>query len=163
MRVSALPSLGFIDHEGGRTQYGFLALQQRSLHAIVPINTHDERAKFADLLRTQFMDVSEATWLVFARSWSDHLNRRTIFYNTPEYLKSYYNSWSELRKRKNTIAIHFEVVQTMRQNLTSSKRQHIVSPAIFLTVRSFPQNAVDTQVIPIAFSQLLKITDRASQ
>jgi hypothetical protein len=162
MRVSALRSLEFIDYEGPKTQYRFLALKQLSLHAIVPIHTDDERAKFADLLRTQFVDVSEATWFVFARAWSDHVNGTTIFYKTPEYLRTYYNSWSELRKRKNTIAVHFEVVQAMRQTLTSSTRQRTAPPAIVPAVMSFPQSAIQAQIIPLALHPT-SLDQRASQ
>ena len=87
----------------------------------------------------------------------------TIFYcKTPEYLRTYYNSWSELRKREKTIAVHFEVVQAMRQTLTLSTRQRTAPPAIVPAVMTFPQSAIQTQIIPLILYPT-SLDQRASQ
>jgi hypothetical protein len=90
----------------------------------------------------------EPNWVEFAKAWSPKANGRTIFYKTPEHLKSYDNKWVESRVFANTVLINHDLVQRVRSTLQSKRRRHDVPPAHPFTTIPSATSSVD-MLLPI--------------
>ena len=106
-------------------KYEYLARQQNTRVAVLPIHTKAERWLFAFLVSEThglFSGPREPDWVAVATRWAGHADGKTIFYKVsalpsfckakltisqlPEHLKSYWKTWQENVNEKNSIKIN---------------------------------------------------------
>jgi hypothetical protein len=111
------------------SSYTFLAEKQQTKYAVVPVHTAAEEALFQVLIR-DFMSQSTPNWQEFARKWSPNANGSTLFYKTPEQLRSHYMDWNEAKNRTLSLAKNAQKFTSMRRRLQSAERLVIAPPPI---------------------------------
>ncbi|KAI9473378.1 hypothetical protein BDB00DRAFT_879759 [Zychaea mexicana] len=96
-------------------QYSFIASHQRAAHAIIPVHTPAEKSKFDLLLIDNFADYKTKSidFQRFAKLWSRTVDGCNIFYQTPEHLRSYYNTWKEQDNVARTITNNQKVIENV--------------------------------------------------
>ena len=92
-------------HTAG-TQYKFIAQRQKATHAILPVQTEDERNKYYLLLRQSFLQQVQRDQLPdfdkIGKIWSTFVDGKTILYKAPEYLRNYHSEWNEYQNISKT-------------------------------------------------------------
>ncbi|KAM6501786.1 hypothetical protein JOM56_001763 [Amanita muscaria] len=94
-----------------KTRHQYLAYQQNTLTAILPVHTKAERALFRALVIDMssnglFSGRKQPNWENVAGRWSQHADGREIFYKLPEHLKAYWKKREESNAEKNAIKIN---------------------------------------------------------
>ncbi|OBZ79508.1 hypothetical protein A0H81_01196 [Grifola frondosa] len=108
-------------------RYQYLAKQQGTRVAVLPVHTKAERALFW-LLVAQSDGMSagkwKPNWQAVSPRWVDHSDGKTIFYKLPEHLKSYWKTWGKNVNEKSSIKINQATYNEIETLLTpkSSKR-----------------------------------------
>ena len=122
----------------------WVAEQQGTLVAVLPVHTHEEHDLFRLLVHSSplFSDVAtrQPNWTSLAAVWATHANGKTIFYKVrdlttaitvtsqadsviipqlPEHLKAYYKIWNDYCNESNTIALNTDAANRIRALLRS--------------------------------------------
>ncbi|KAF8134402.1 hypothetical protein EV363DRAFT_1561939 [Boletus edulis] len=123
----------------------WVAEQQGTLVAVLPVHTREERDLFRLLVHSSplFSDVAtrQPNWTSLAAVWATHANGKTIFYKVrglttrqtaitsqadlvvtpqlPEHLKVYYKIWNDYCNESNTIALNTDAANRIRALLRS--------------------------------------------
>lgn len=66
--------------KGCKMLHNYLALNQKTLVAVLPVHTSDERILYHALVRKMVVNQKKPNWIDLAREWQLHANGRTIFY-----------------------------------------------------------------------------------
>ncbi|KAJ3501690.1 hypothetical protein NLJ89_g9226 [Agrocybe chaxingu] len=85
------------DH-GKEIRHSYLAFQQKTRNAILPVHTKAERGLFKMFVAKRdglFSGTRQPNWAVLATQWAEHADGVKIFYKLPEHLKAYWNKWGE--------------------------------------------------------------------
>ncbi|KAF7720604.1 hypothetical protein EC973_007053, partial [Apophysomyces ossiformis] len=110
--------------------YKYLADKQGTKYAVVPVHTPEEFALFRHIMNQGHNARCHEDWPEMAKSWNtNHANGTTIFYKTPEHLKSHYSVWDERRIANESIAASADVCDVMREHLQSPGRALAIMPA----------------------------------
>jgi hypothetical protein len=108
---------------GCKIKHNYLAKQQQTLVAVLPIHTPEEKALYRLLIKDkhgQFSQRTQPNWISLAQEWQRHANGKEIFYKVrhdttsrrtsfhchqqlPEHLKVYYKTWNEYQNEHNSI------------------------------------------------------------
>jgi hypothetical protein len=130
-------------------KYAYLAQQQGTRYAILPVHTHQEIELFK-FLQNRLFSGREPDWIQFTKEWSGHCNGNTVFYKTPEHLKKYDSQWIDSRTYANTINCNREIVDVVRNSLQSKRRKISIPPAQPLLIPPPPMPNMIPPMIPRA-------------
>ncbi|KAG1773608.1 hypothetical protein EV702DRAFT_1200931 [Suillus placidus] len=92
--------------KGCKIKHDYLAGQQQTLVAVLPVHTVEEKALYRLLLKNntgQFSGKKQPNWITLAQEWQRHTNGTSIFYKLPEHLKSYFKIWNEHQNEHNSV------------------------------------------------------------
>jgi hypothetical protein len=158
MRVCAGVRLRSGMQLGYATQYTFLATKQNSTIAIMPVHTPDEINHFRRMMLQFSSNAVEPNWRELSRLWCEQADGSRLFYKTPEHLRSYYLSWQETGVATSSVALNYDVVQPMRQQLIASSRiQEAPAPQLPVGVRlALPHNTEMTNLHPITVPEIVQ-------
>ncbi|KAI0369360.1 hypothetical protein BV20DRAFT_1113655 [Pilatotrama ljubarskyi] len=89
-----------------KIRHRYLAHQQQTRVAILPVHTPEERALYRMLAKQPagyFAGPRQPNWVSLATEWSKYADGVHIFYKLPEHLKNYYKTWVENRNEENSV------------------------------------------------------------
>ncbi|KAG0706444.1 hypothetical protein DFH29DRAFT_1066800 [Suillus ampliporus] len=92
--------------KGCKIKHDYLAGQQQTPVAVLPVHTVEEKALYRLLLKSntgQFSGKKQLNWITLAQEWQRHANGTSIFYKLPEHLKSYFKTWNEHQNEHNLV------------------------------------------------------------
>lgn len=131
------------DYAAGCTiKHNYLAKQQQTLVAVLPVHTPKEKALYRLLIKDkagQFSGRTQPNWISLTQEWQRHANGREIFYKVrhnvishrmpfhccqqlPEHLKAYYKTWNEHQNEHNSIEQSKDAYDQLRQLLAVPMR-----------------------------------------
>ena len=108
--------------------YRYLANNQNTLFAVVPVHTKEEILLYDKPISTHKKDLyvninsSIPDFDSFAKIWSSFADGVKIFYKTPEHLKLYFNKRLEAGVFYNTILLNENIHNNIRDALLQSNR-----------------------------------------
>ncbi|KAI8136801.1 hypothetical protein BJV82DRAFT_675605 [Fennellomyces sp. T-0311] len=107
-------------------QYRFISQRQNAAHAILPIHIQAEHSKFIELLTKHFPDyrtTKHVNFTTLAKLWSSHVDGKTIFYKTPEFIRAKYTDWSDFENASDTNKNNQQAIDRIDAQLFASSRK----------------------------------------
>ena len=130
------------------SQYSFLSRRQQSRFAILPVHTSAEQDIFLRIHMDNFLQDSSPNWAESARLWSQKVNGSSIFYKTPEDLKSYFEAWKQKRmisKSQSISTVKFvHATRSRIQAVARNKNAPALLTPVSLTTSNASYPAMDT-------------------
>ncbi|KAG2055820.1 hypothetical protein BDR06DRAFT_970603 [Suillus hirtellus] len=96
--------------KGCKIKHDYLAGQQQTLVAVLPVHTVEEKALYWLLIKNnmgQFSGKKQPNWITLA-----------IFYKLPEHLKSYFKTWNEHQNEHNSVEQNKSAYNELQKLLT---------------------------------------------
>ena len=108
---------------------------------MTPIHTKQEVLAFLNYLEkdVRFATAKEPDWNLMVKLWSAEANGETIYYKTPEQLKTYENIRKDRSTYINTVNINYTICENMRKKFQSSTRKRTAESALLLSPLKIPQ------------------------
>ena len=153
--------------KGCKIKHDYLAGQQQTLVAVLPVHTVEEKALYRLLLKSntgQFSGEKQPDWITLAQEWQRHANGTSIFYKVrvfqtrqdfhsltqifytqlPEHLKSYFKTWNEHQNEHNSVEQNKRAYDELQKLLSAP----IGMPEIALARRETVANQVASGTQP---------------
>ncbi|KAG2191090.1 hypothetical protein INT47_010406, partial [Mucor saturninus] len=110
-------------------RFEYIARKQQAKFAIVPVHSNEEKALFENILSCNYESSTEPDWSHFASHWNTSADGVSIFYKTPEHLKSYYNICKENNFIANSIQKHRNIIQKVKSVISETMPPQILPQA----------------------------------
>lgn len=120
------------------SRYAYAEKCQGAKYAVIAVHTLAEIFLFSRLMGQYFSTVKPPNFETFAIEWNKHVNGDMIFFKTPELLEKYAGHWKKQEQAKNSRLVHFDVIESLLNEIRSTNSRTTVLPALSPSLPSLP-------------------------